>query len=218
MNCEETSPRIDAFPPRIPPAFTTTGAQPFPLELHAWTPSWPSVSRIDNLDASLPQGDARIAEIARQMGAKVEKEKGALVIASDGDKLHGGTFDLGDTPDLLPVVAALALRCDSPVEIVGTAHARFKETDRIAIVAKELSKLGVNVKERDDGLKILPQKGKLQAALMDAHDDHRMFMAFSLASMLIPEGAPVVGAESLDVSYPPFLEDIKKLGAKVKSE
>lgn len=174
--------------------------------------------RIDNLDASLPQGDSRIAEIVRLMGAKVEGERGALVVASDGEKLRGGTFDLGDTPDLLPVVAALALRCDSPVEIVGTAHARFKETDRIAIVAEELSKLGVNVKERDDGLKIFPQKVKLQAAPMDAHDDHRMFMAFSLASMLIPGGAPVVGADSLDVSYPTFLEDIKKLGARVKAE
>jgi 3-phosphoshikimate 1-carboxyvinyltransferase len=174
--------------------------------------------RIENLDVSLPQGDARITEIARLMGAKVVEEKGAVVISSDGDKLHGGTFDLGDTPDLLPVVAALALRCDSPVEIVGTAHARFKETDRIAIVAKELSKLGVDVKERDDGLRILPQRARLQAAPLDAHDDHRMFMAFSLASMLIPGGAPIVGAESLDVSYPTFLEDIKRLGAKVKSE
>ena len=174
--------------------------------------------RIENLDASLPQGDARIMEIAKRMGAKVDEEKGALVISSDGERLHGGTFDLGDTPDLLPVVAAMALRCDSPVEIVGTAHARFKETDRIAIVAKELSKLGVSVKEREDGLKILPQKGKLEAAHMDAHDDHRMFMAFSLASMLIPGGAPVAGSESLDVSYPTFLEDIKKLGARVKSE
>lgn len=174
--------------------------------------------KIENLDASLPQGDARITEIVKAMGGKVTEEKGALVVASDGDRLHGGTFDLGDTPDLLPVVAALALRCDSPVEVVGTAHARFKETDRIAIVAKELSKLGVNVKEREDGLKILPQKGKLEAALLDAHDDHRMFMAFSLASMLIPGGTPVVGADSLDVSYPTFLEDVKRLGAKVKSE
>ncbi len=174
--------------------------------------------RIENLDARLPQGDARIMEIAKLMGAKVAGERGALSISADGERLRGGTFDLGDTPDLLPVVAAMALRCDSPVEIVGTAHARFKETDRIAIVAKELSKLGVNVKERDDGLRILPQKERLEGALMDAHDDHRMFMAFSLASMLIPGGAPVVGAESLDVSYPTFLEDIKKLGAKVKSE
>jgi 3-phosphoshikimate 1-carboxyvinyltransferase len=174
--------------------------------------------RIENLDAGLPQGDARITEIVRRMGAKVAEEKGALVVSSDGDILRGGRFDLGDTPDLLPVVAALALKCDSPVEIVGTAHARFKETDRIAIVAKELSKLGVNVKERDDGLKILPPRGRLESAPMDAHDDHRMFMAFSLASMLIPGGAPIVGVESLDVSYPTFLEDIKKLGAKVKSE
>jgi len=174
--------------------------------------------KIENLDASLPQGDARITEIVQEMGARVVEEKGALVVASDGDKLHGGTFDLGDTPDLLPVVAALALRCDSPVEIVGTAHARFKETDRIAIVAKELSKLGANVKERDDGLKILPQKARLEAAPLDAHDDHRMFMAFSLASMLIPGGTPIVGADSLDVSYPTFLEDMKRLGAKVKSE
>lgn len=175
--------------------------------------------RIENLDASLPQGDAHIIEIARLMGARIADEKGALVVASDGDILRGGTFDLGDTPDLLPVVAAMALRCGSPVEIVGTAHARFKETDRIAIVAKELSKLGVNIKEREDGLRIAPQKGRrLEPAPMDAHDDHRMFMAFSLASMLIPGGAPIVGAESLDVSYPTFLEDIRKLGATVKSE
>ncbi len=174
--------------------------------------------RIENLDASLPQGDARITRIVKLMGAEVAEEKGALVVSSDGERLRGGRFDLGDTPDLLPVVAALALRCDTPVEIVGTAHARFKETDRIAIVAKELSKLGVNVKERQDGLKILPQKAKLEAAPLDAHDDHRMFMAFSLASMLIPGGTPIVGAESLDVSYPTFLEDIKRLGAKVKSE
>ena len=173
---------------------------------------------IENLDASLPQGDARIVEIAKSMGAKVSDDDGALVVSSDGGPLSGGKFDLGDTPDLLPVVAALALRSDAPVEVVGTAHARFKETDRIAIVAKELAKLGVNVKEREDGLKITPTRAKLAAAPLDAHDDHRMFMAFSLASMLIPGGTPIKGADSLDVSYPTFLEDIKTLGAKVQVE
>ncbi|HKT21383.1 MAG TPA: hypothetical protein VJR06_01990, partial [Nitrososphaerales archaeon] len=127
-----------------------------------------------------------------------------------------GTFNLGDTPDLLPVVSALALKGSSAVEITGTAHARFKETDRIAIVAKELSKLGVRVDEKEDGLKISPVRGGMHAAPLDAHDDHRMFMAFALASMLIPGGTPVVGADSLDVSYPSFLDDIKKLGAKVR--
>lgn len=171
---------------------------------------------IDNLDSSLPQGDARITEIVEKMGVKVAQEKGALVVSSDGERLAGGTFDLGDTPDLLPVVSALAIRCASPVRITGTAHARFKETDRIAIVAKELSKLGVDVKERQDGLEIRPSTARFRAAPLDAHDDHRMFMAFSLASMLIAGGTPIVGVESLDVSYPTFLDDIQRLGAKVK--
>jgi len=170
-----------------------------------------------NLDSALPQGDSKISEILREMGAKVSEGDQSLTVRSDGGGLSGGRFNLGDTPDLLPVVSALALKCSSPVEVVGTAHARFKETDRIAIVAKEISKLGVRVEEREDGLKIYPTK-RLKSAPMDAHDDHRMFMAFSLASMLIPGGAPVAGVESLDVSYPTFLDDIRRLGAKVETE
>ncbi|TLY06124.1 MAG: 3-phosphoshikimate 1-carboxyvinyltransferase, partial [Thaumarchaeota archaeon] len=59
---------------------------------------------------------------------------------------------------------------------------------------------------------------KLRSAPLDAHDDHRMFMALSTASLLIPEGAPILGVESLDVSYPSFLEDLERLGATVKWE
>ncbi len=172
---------------------------------------------INGLDPRVPQGDSLILEIAKGMGVEVQSKAGSLQIVSDGDRLRGGTFNLGDTPDLLPVVSVLALRCDSPVEIIGVAHARFKETDRIAIMAKELAKLGVHIEEKADGLKIEPPK-KLRSALMDAHDDHRMFMAFSLASMLLPDGIPVIGVESLDVSYPGFLEDMKRIGARVRSE
>jgi 3-phosphoshikimate 1-carboxyvinyltransferase len=169
---------------------------------------------LENLNPELPQGDSAILSIAASMGVKVNQGSDSVTIESDGGMLKGGTFNLGDTPDLLPVVAALALKSETPVEVVGTAHARYKETDRIAMLARELSKLGVRIEERQDGLKISPG-GEIRVALLDAHDDHRMFMAFSLASMTIPGGTPVVGAESLDVSYPGFLEDIKKLGASV---
>ena len=167
-----------------------------------------------NLNPELPQGDSAILEIARRMGVSVSEAGESVIVESDGEGLSGGTFNLRDTPDLLPVVATLALKAVTPVEIVDTAHARFKETDRIAIVASELSKLGVRVEERPDGMKIQPP-AELKPALLDAHDDHRMFMAFSLASLLIPGGAPVLGEESLDVSYPKFLEDIRRLGASV---
>ena len=173
--------------------------------------------RLDNIDLEYPQGDFAIVEILKSMGVKVVTNSSSLTVSAGREaKLKGGRFDLRDTPDLLPVVSVLALRCDSPVEIVGTAHARFKETDRIAVLASELEKLGVDVKERSDGLIVSPPS-KLTSAPVDAHDDHRMFMALSIASLLIPGGAPILGVESLDVSYPSFLNDLERIGATVRS-
>jgi len=166
------------------------------------------------LDFSLPQGDARIAEILRSMGAEVRKGEREMLVESEGGPLQGGSFDLSDTPDLLPVVAVLALKSRSPVEVYGVGHARYKETDRVAILAAELKKLGVMAEERRDGLSIRP--GAPRPAALDAHDDHRLFMAFVLASLLFPGGAPVAGAESLDVSYPTFLADLARMGAVVR--
>src|SRR5439155_12179719 len=173
--------------------------------------------KLENLNREYPQGDSAILEILKSMGVKVVINGNSVAIKAEGGRLKGGKFDLRDTPDLLPVVSVLALRCDSPVEIVGTAHARFKETDRIAGMASELKKLGVEAKERSDGL-LIPPPSRLRSAPLDAHDDHRMFMALSVASLQIPEGAPILGVESLDVSYPSFLEDLESLGATIGRE
>jgi 3-phosphoshikimate 1-carboxyvinyltransferase len=172
---------------------------------------------IAGLDTSVPQGDSAIMSILKKMGCDVGEAAGTLTVAARGDDLEGGRFDLHDTPDLLPVLAALSLRCSSPVEIVGVAHARFKETDRIAVLAGELTKLGVRLDERQDGLFITPP-GELRPTLLDAHGDHRMFMAFALASMLAGDGCSVEGVDSLDVSYPGFLADLSSIGAGVRIE
>src|SRR5439155_22920336 len=104
----------------------------------------------DSINGGAPQADSAILKILKSMGGKVVRNGNSVTIEAQGGRLKGGKFDLRDTPDLLPVVSVLALRCDSPVEIVGTAHARFKETDRIAAVASELKKLGVEVEERSE--------------------------------------------------------------------
>lgn len=172
---------------------------------------------LTGLDASLPQGDSAIMGILRKMGVKVDKRNDSVIVQADGDRLKGGGFDLSDTPDLLPVLSTLALKCDDHLEIHGVAHARFKETDRIKVAAGELQKMGVKVQERQDGMKILkPQR--LTRAVLDGHDDHRMFMAFALASLLAPKDVRVIGEESLDVSYPAFLEDMERLGVRVTRE
>lgn len=170
--------------------------------------------RIKGLNYGMPQGDSQIIEIMQKMGCRVQVDriKGDVVVHGSG-RLTGGSFNLGDTPDLLPVVSILALKADSPVTISGVAHARVKETDRIANIASEIAKFGAHVKEFKDGLQITAPKAMKNASL-EAYNDHRLFMAFAIASMLT-EKSVVAGAESVDVSYPDFISDMKRLGARI---
>ncbi|HEY7507676.1 MAG TPA: 3-phosphoshikimate 1-carboxyvinyltransferase [Nitrososphaera sp.] len=170
--------------------------------------------KVKGLNFGLPQGDSNIVEIMKQMGCaiKTDKAKGEVTVQG-AEHLEGGDFDLADTPDLLPVVSILALKAKSPVKITGVAHARVKETDRVANIAHELGKLGAKVDEFRDGLNIAAPK-KLKNANLQAYNDHRLFMAFTIASMMT-ERSVVDGAESVDVSYPAFVQDMKRLGAKL---
>ena len=169
---------------------------------------------VQGLNFKMPQGDSRIIDILRAMGGKinVDKEKGEVVV-SRCDVLEGGQFDLTDTPDLLPAVSVLALRARSQVRISGIAHARLKESDRVANISSELAKLGALIKQQNDEILITPPK-ILKNACLESFNDHRLFMAFTIASMLT-EKSTVTGAESVDVSYPTFIEDLRKLHAVI---
>jgi 3-phosphoshikimate 1-carboxyvinyltransferase len=168
---------------------------------------------VTNLDFSLPQGDSKILEILKKIGAtiNIEKKKG-IVKAVGTRELDGGEFDLSDTPDLLPVVAILSLKSRNPVRIYGVSHTRYKETDRLKIIASEFRKFGVEIKTLPDEITITAPK-KLRNAHINSHNDHRLFMSFVIASMMT-EKSIVDGVESVDVSYPSFIQDMKRIGAK----
>jgi 3-phosphoshikimate 1-carboxyvinyltransferase len=168
---------------------------------------------VSNLDFSLPQGDSKILEILKKIGAVISIDKRNGTVKTKGtQELDGGEFDLSDTPDLLPVVAILALKSRNPVRIYGVSHTRYKETDRLKIIASEFRKFGVKTKLVPDEITIVSPK-KLKSALIDSHNDHRLFMSFVIAAM-ITEKSVVDGVESVDVSYPSFIQDMKKIGAK----
>jgi 3-phosphoshikimate 1-carboxyvinyltransferase len=169
---------------------------------------------VHGLNFKIPQGDSRIIDILMAMGANihVNKEKGEVQVSSC-DALEGGHFDLIDTPDLLPVVSVLALRARSQVRISGIAHARLKESDRVANISSELAKLGAVIKQQNDEILITAPK-ILKNACLESFNDHRLFMAFTIASMLT-EKSTVTDAESVDVSYPTFIEDMRKLHAVI---
>lgn len=172
--------------------------------------------QLSGLNFDLPQGDSRILSIVEQMNGRVlvDSVRGEWLV-EESEKLDGGEFDLKDSPDLLPVVSILALKAKSPVVINGISHARFKETDRVRNIATELRKLGVTVAETHDSITI-QSPAVLKNASLESFDDHRLFMALSIAALLT-DHSTLDGAESVDVSYPSFLYDLAKMGANIST-
>ena len=160
----------------------------------------------------MPQGDEAIVDILEKLGVNVTLEDDIITTESP-ISLKGGKFDLSDTPDLLPAIAILALKSEKPIEMFNVKHARYKETDRIAIISRELKKIGLNVEEKDDGM-ILKKSSELIPAELNSENDHRLFMAFSIAGMFVGE-CTVSDPDAVKVSYPEFISDLVNVGAKI---
>jgi len=105
------------------------------------------------------------------------------------------------------------LKTSKPIEIFNVEHARYKETDRIAMIARELTKLGIKVVEKKDGL-ILNNSDNLTGADLNSENDHRLFMAFCIAGMYVGN-CTISDPESVDISYPDFISEMKRIGCKI---
>ncbi|HKX96991.1 MAG TPA: 3-phosphoshikimate 1-carboxyvinyltransferase [Candidatus Nitrosocosmicus sp.] len=170
---------------------------------------------LKNLDFTMPQGDMEIINIIKQMGGRIEVDKIKGVAKIDGStNLDGGDFDLVRTPDLLPVVAILSLKAKKKTSISGVAHARYKETDRVSNISSQLIKFGAQVKEDNDSITIYPPN-KLKSAVINSFDDHRLFMAFTIAG-LSTEHSIIDSADSVDISFPNFISELKRIGAQIE--
>ena len=163
---------------------------------------------------NLPQGDEAFIDFLEQLGVSVNINDDEIKVKSP-DTLKGGVFDLRNSPDLLPPLAILSLISSEPIEIVNVKHARLKETDRIAILSRELPKIGINVEEKEDGL-ILESSGNLRSAELNSENDHRLFMAFCIAGTYIGD-CVVTDSKSVEVSYPSFIQEMNRLGAKIQT-
>ena len=161
---------------------------------------------------SMPQADEAIIDILEIMGVVITLDKNTIKIKSP-EKLNGGKFDLSNSPDLIPAIAILALKTSKPIKIFNVEHARYKETDRIAILARELAKLGIKVKEKKDGL-VLNNSGSLTNAALNSENDHRLFMAFCIAGLYVGN-CTISDPESVEISYPNFISEMKRIGCKI---
>lgn len=171
---------------------------------------------VENLDPSLPQADSAILNILEDFDAQVNVRDDKVTVESFGPTGGDRVFDLRDSPDLVPVVAVMAAKTSGETVIKGVRHARFKESDRISSTALELMKLGVQVEVFEDGMKIKGLK-KLEGGVeLDAHNDHRLFMAFTMLAASTLKGCIINGLKWVKISYPNFIEDLQKINASIK--
>lgn len=137
--------------------------------------------RVQGVGKNSIQGDIRFVDVLEKMGAKVTYGENFVEVSSGG-ALKAIDEDFNLIPDAAMTVAMLAVYADGPSMLRNIGSWRVKETDRIDAMATELRKLGVGVETGPDWLKVIPVD-KMQDAVIDTYNDHRMAMCFSLASL-----------------------------------
>ncbi|MFB6304070.1 MAG: 3-phosphoshikimate 1-carboxyvinyltransferase [Haloferacaceae archaeon] len=162
------------------------------------------------------QGDSAIVDVVERMGADVDWDRDAGRVSVRRAPLSGVEVDVGDTPDLLPTVAALGAAAAGETRIVNCEHVRHKETDRVAVMATELEKMGASVTEEPETLTVHGGESELRGAAVEGHGDHRVVMALAVAALAAEGTTRIAGAEHVDVSFPGFFETLSDLGARVE--
>ncbi|MFW6414632.1 MAG: 3-phosphoshikimate 1-carboxyvinyltransferase [Verrucomicrobiota bacterium] len=165
------------------------------------------------LDMNDSQGDKAVLDYLRRMGADVQVDNDSIRVA--GGNLQGIDIDMNETPDALPVMAVVGCFAEGATRLRNVAQARIKETDRIAVMAKELRKLGAQVEEQEDGLTVY--KSDLKAARVDGHNDHRIVMALAVAGLCIPGTTEITGAQAAAVTFPDFDTLMREIGGRIEA-
>lgn len=164
---------------------------------------------ITNVAEDGVQGDLRLVQVLTSMGCHASSgPEGLTVTGPAGGHLRGGRFDLNDMPDQAQTLAVCGLFADRPVQIRNVANLRIKETDRLAALARELTRLGARVEEEPDAITVHPldDAWRRRDVVTRTYGDHRMAMAFAVAGLRLP-GIALEEPGCVAKTYPGFFRD-----------
>lgn len=147
------------------------------------------------------QPGALLPDLLTTMGGSVRREGDALAVSGTG-VVHGIDVDLHEAGELAPTIAALAVLADSPTRLRGIGHIRGHETDRLAALATEITRVGGQAEQTHDGLVITPRE--LHGAVWESYHDHRMATAGALVGLRVP-GLEVVDIGTTAKTLPDFV-------------
>ncbi len=148
------------------------------------------------------QGDMSFLDILERMGCRIQRHSDRVEVAGGG--LRRITVDMGDMPDMVPTLAAVALFARGPTVMRNVAHLRYKESDRLEAVAREWRRIGGRVEVQADGL-VVHGGGPFQGSDVDPHNDHRIAMGLAVAGLRIP-GIRLQNPDCVAKSFPGFWE------------
>lgn len=169
---------------------------------------------LNNLNHESLQGDKAIIDIAQQMGGKIEKTKDGYKVYPS--KLKGVTVDVGQIPDLGPILMVLGAFAEGTMIIENAARLRIKESDRLEAMVSNLTKIGAQIKVDGDRVEITGQKTLKGGKEVSSYKDHRIAMAMTIASIRCEEPIIIDDEAVVSKSYPNFFDSFTKLGGKIE--
>jgi 3-phosphoshikimate 1-carboxyvinyltransferase len=141
--------------------------------------------RVNHVHFDSLQGDVAFIRLLEEMGCLAADTPEGIVLSPPAEGMfHGITADMSACSDQAITLAAIAPFAEGPTTINGIGHIRFQESDRIAAITAELSRMGIRCDERQDGITIYP--GRPAPSTVETYDDHRMAMGFSLTGLRSP--------------------------------
>jgi 3-phosphoshikimate 1-carboxyvinyltransferase len=164
--------------------------------------------RVLSLHPRSLQGDIQFVHVLRRMGCDIISRCGGTEFSLTGEHLCGIEVDMNDISDCVMTLAAVACFAEGPTRILNVAHIRHKETDRLSALANELRKVGAEIDEFSDGLKITPRP--LHGAEIETYNDHRMAMSMAVIGLKVP-GIVIRNPGCVAKTYPRFFDDLELL-------
>jgi len=199
-----------------PRSYRTPGDYPAASALLSAAVLLPSEVVLSNLALNDVQGERAVIPYLQKMGADLTADPQGIRIQG-GRPLQAADFPGDQATDAVLSMAVVAALAEGTSRFRKIANLRWKESDRISDFARELRKVGVQVEEFPEELRITGEpKGYKGGVVIDAHHDHRIIMAFSALALRTQEGLEIDGAEHVSKSYPTFFADLAALGATVK--
>lgn len=167
--------------------------------------------KIKGLDEGSAQADKAILTALESSGAVIIKNKDSIEVGKT--QLKAFEFDATDCPDLFPPLTVLAAYCNGTSIIKGTYRLVAKESNRAETLKEIFGKMGIEILLLEDEMHITG--GKIKAAVVSSHHDHRIAMAAAIAALAATGPIEIDNAEAINKSYPEFYNDLKQLGTNI---